>query len=74
MSDSGWGIDPRILIICAATVVGYLLGYSISSSTGVEPGYWEAAEAGSYGVVEETDSSNGLSKEEQEYYDSLTQE
>jgi len=54
--------------------VGYLLGYSISSSTGVEPGYWEAAEAGSYGVVEETDSSNGLSKEEQEYYDSLTQE
>ena len=42
-----------------------------ASSTGVEPGYFEAAEAGAYGVVEEPVSAEGLSKEEQEYYESL---
>ena len=62
----------RYLIIAAAMIVGYLFGYSISASTGVEPGYFEAAEAGSYGAVEEPVSTEGLSKEDQDYYDSLT--
>lgn len=66
-------VDLRIPIISAATAVGYLLGYSISSATGIEPGYFLAAEAASYGVVEETVSVEGLSKEEQEYYESLTE-
>lgn len=65
-------VHLRILIICATTVVGFLLGYSISSSSGVEPGFHEAAEAGAYGSVEEPVTTEGLSKEEQEYYESLT--
>lgn len=63
----------RLLIIAAAMGVGFLLGYSVSDSTGVEPGYFDAAEAGSYGVAEAVVSDDGLSKEDQDYYDSLTQ-
>lgn len=66
-------VDLRIPVIGAATAVGYLLGYSISSATGIKPGYFLAAEAASYGVVEETISLEGLSKKEQEYYASLTE-
>lgn len=65
--------DPRNLIIAAAIVVGYLLGYSISSSTGVEPGYFEASEAGSYGATDEPESDDGISEEDLEYYESLTE-
>jgi hypothetical protein len=68
------GIDPRILIIAAATAVGFLLGYSISSSTGVEPGYFDAAEAGSYGATDVSDSDEDISQADQDYYDSLTDE
>ena len=52
-------------------LVGYLFGYSISASTGVEPGYFDAAEVGSYGATEATVATEGLSQEEQDYYDSL---
>lgn len=67
------GDKLRYLIIGAAMLVGYLFGYSISASTGIEPGYFDAAEVGSYGSVEEAVSTEGLSKEDQDYYDSLTQ-
>jgi hypothetical protein len=59
-------------IIVVTFVVAFLLGYAVSSQTGIEPGYFEATEAAAYGSVEETTSTEGLSKEEQEYYESLT--
>ncbi len=65
-------VDLRIIIIGAAAAVGYLLGYSISATTGIEPGYLDAAETASYGATEEAVTTEGLSTEEQEYYDSLT--
>ena len=59
-------------IIVVTFVVAFLLGYNISSQTGNEPGYFEATEAAAYGSVEKATSTEGLSKEEQEYYESLT--
>ena len=53
-------------------MVAFLLGYAVSSRTGIEPGYFEASEAAAYGSVDEPTSTKGLSKEEQDYYESLT--
>jgi hypothetical protein len=64
-----------VLITLVAGLLGFLAGYSISSSTGVEPGFFEAVETGSYGggsAGEET--TEGISKEDQEYYRKLTEE
>ena len=62
----------QISIITVSFVIAFLLGYSVSSQTGIEPGYFEATEAAAYGSGEEETSTEGLSKEEQDYYDSLT--
>lgn len=49
--------------------MGFLAGYKLSYRTGIQPGYFEAAEAGGYGggggVAE------GLDKTAQEYYKNL---
>jgi len=64
----------RTAIILAAFSVGFLLGYSISSDTGVEPGYFEAAETGAYGSALKPPPSIGISEEDEEYYKSLSDE
>ncbi len=46
----------------------------MSARTGVEPGYFESAEAGGYGVAEESKPAGDMSKEQQEYYKSLTEQ
>ncbi len=63
-----------IAITLAATILGFLLGYSISIQTGVEPGYFETAEAGGYGAGAESSATEGISAEEQEYYKGLTED
>lgn len=52
--------------------IGFAIGYKVSSSTGIQPGYFEAAEAGGYGGGEET--VEGLSTEMQDYYKGLYKE
>lgn len=61
-----------VLTVVFGSVLAGLLGYATSAQTGVEPGYFEAAEAGSYGAsagdeggVEELDPAL------QEYYENL---
>ena len=61
-----------VLTVVVASVFAGLAGYATSSHTGVEPGYFAAAEAGAYGksaggggVVE------GIDPELQKYYESL---
>jgi hypothetical protein len=64
-----------VSIIVMASVFAGLLGYATSSRTGVEPGYFEAAEAGSYGAVAgEAGGAEGLDQELQEYYENLKAE
>ena len=64
-----------VSIVIVATVCAGLLGYAISSRTGVEPGYFEAAEAGGYGAAAgEGGGAEGMDKEMQEYYENLKAE
>ncbi|GMR21191.1 MAG: hypothetical protein BMS9Abin36_1790 [Gammaproteobacteria bacterium] len=63
-----------VLITLAAGLLGFLAGYSISSSTGVEPGFFEAVETGSYGGGGGEETTEGISAEDQEYYRELTTE
>jgi len=63
-----------VLITLVAGLLGFLAGYSISSSTGVEPGFFEAVETGSYGGGGGEETTEGISAEDQEYYRELTAE
>ena len=58
-----------VLVAIVLWAVGFAAGYAASSSTGVQPGYFEAAEAGGYGGGETT--IEGISKEVQDYYKDL---
>lgn len=63
------------MIVIVATVCAGLLGYAVSLQTGVEPGYFEAAEAGSYGAgAGSGGGAEGMDQELQEYYKSLQTE
>ena len=54
--------------------MAFLLGYSISARTGIEPGYFSAVEVGSYGAPETDSKIEGLSDQDAEYYKSLMTE
>jgi hypothetical protein len=60
------------LIAIALWALGFLGGYTLSSFSGIQPGYFEAAEAGGYGSPEIT--IDGISKEVQDYYKDLYKE
>jgi hypothetical protein len=64
----------RTAITAGAFIVAFLLGYSISARTGIEPGFFEAVETGAYGTLEASDKVEGLSVEDEYYYRSLTEE
>jgi hypothetical protein len=55
------------------SILAGLLGYATSSQTGVEPGYFEAAEAGGYGAPAGGDEGGveELDPELQKYYENL---
>lgn len=64
-----------VTIIIVASVFSGLLGYATSSQTGVEPGYFEASEAGGYGAsAGEESGAEGIDPELQKYYESLNTE
>ncbi len=61
-----------ILNIIVVTVLAFFLGYALSSKTGVEPGFFEAGETGSYGGGGGAAApTEGISEEEQKYYEEL---
>ncbi|UCG78027.1 MAG: hypothetical protein JSV21_10765 [Nitrospirota bacterium] len=66
MSKNIW-----LIIAVAAWLLGFLGGYSISSRTGTEPGYFGAVEAAGYGGGSEL--IEGISEDMQDYYKSLTE-
>ncbi len=62
-----------VLIVLVSGLLGTLIGYSVSSGTGVEPGYFEAPDAGGYGASAEGEAPEGISSEVQDYYNNLTE-
>lgn len=57
------------VIVLVATLCGFAAGYAISLRTGIEPGYFEAAEAGGYGVAP---TGPKISDDLKKYYEGLT--
>lgn len=64
----------RTAITVGAFIVAFLLGYSISVRTGIEPGFFGAVETGAYGTAGASDEVEGLSAEDVDYYKSLIEE
>jgi len=60
-----------LALVLSVTVLSYLLGFIISSKTGVEPGFFEQPEAGGYGATTEKKAVQGLDEELQDYYKDL---
>lgn len=57
-----------IAIVLVATLCGFVAGYGVSLRTGIEPGYFEAPEAGGYGVAP---SGPKMSEDLKKYYEGL---
>jgi hypothetical protein len=58
-------------IVALATVLGFLSGYALSSRTGVEPGYFLAAETGGYGAPPKAAGVEGMSEQMRKHYEEL---
>lgn len=52
-------------------MLAFLIGYNSSIGTGVEPGYFEAPDAGGYGAGAEGAAPAGISDEMQKHYQDL---
>ncbi|MEK6671898.1 MAG: hypothetical protein AABY42_00285 [Nitrospirota bacterium] len=60
-----------IVLALIVGIMGFFGGYKISYVTGVQPGYFEAAEAGGYGGG---GAVQGLDKATADYYQNLYKE
>lgn len=58
-----------IAIVVIATLFGFVVGYHVSSRTGVEPGYFDAPEAGGYGVA--PSAAPKATEDVRKYYEEL---
>ncbi len=63
-----------VMTVAVAGAVAFLLGYAISSQTGVEPGYFEAAETGGYGVPSKDTGGQALEGKMKDYYRNLSED
>jgi hypothetical protein len=57
-----------VAIVVVSALFGFAAGYAMSARTGVEPGYFEAPEAGGYGVAP---SGPKMSDELRKHYEGL---
>ena len=58
-----------VAIVVISALFGFAAGYAVSARTGVEPGYFEAPEAGGYGVA--PSSGPKMSDELRKYYEEI---
>lgn len=58
-----------VAIVLVSTLFGFVLGYHVSSRTGVEPGYFDAPEAGGYGAAPSAAPKAG--EDIRKYYEEL---
>jgi hypothetical protein len=59
-----------VTLIVLVWLGSFAAGFAASSATGVQPGYFEAAEAGGYGSSGDA-TIEGMSKDVQDYYKDL---
>ena len=62
------------MTVAVAGAAAFLLGYAISSQTGIEPGYFEAAETGGYGAPSDEPEEQAVEGDLKDYYKSLQEE
>jgi len=61
-----------VSLVGVGATLGFLLGFNVSSNTGVEPGFFETAEAGGYGAsAGGAKAPEGLSQDLADYYNDL---
>jgi len=58
-----------VAIVVVSALFGFAAGYAMSARTGVEPGYFEAPEAGGYGVA--PSSGPKMSDDLRKYYEEI---
>jgi len=58
-----------VAIVVVSALFGFAAGYAVSARTGVEPGYFEAPEAGGYGVA--PSSGPKMSDDLRKYYEGI---
>ena len=65
----------RVSIVATALVIAYMLGFSMSKHTGVEPGFFEIAESGGYGVSADSSGAAGagISEDMAQHYEQLSE-
>ncbi len=65
-----------VTIVITTSIFSALLGYYASSKTGIEPGFFDTAEAGGYGAVgsEGDTEAVGIDDEMKDYYKNLLAE
>jgi hypothetical protein len=61
-----------LIIICV--ILSFLVGFNISKRSGIQPGYFEKAEAPAYGVGGEEKLAPGLGEEYERYFKELYKE
>lgn len=59
------------IIVTVSFLLSFLVGYNASIGTGVEPGYFQAPDAGGYGAGAEGSAPAGITDEMQDYYKQL---
>jgi hypothetical protein len=62
-----------VAVAGAIWIALFAVGYAASSATGVQPGYFEAVEAGGYGGAGDA-VIEGIDKKTQDYYKNLYKE
>lgn len=63
-----------VALILILLAFGIALGYKVSDSTGIQPGYFEKQEAPAYGVSVEKAIGSDLGKEYEEHFKDLYKE
>jgi hypothetical protein len=61
-------------LIVILLILGAALGYKVSDSTGIQPGYFEKQEAPAYGVSAEKAIGSDLGKKFEEHFKDLYKE
>lgn len=68
-------MDKRVIVLFVLFVtIAFLFGFIKSYSTGIQPGYFEKAEAPAYGVGGEEKIGAGMDEKFQEHFKKLYEE
>lgn len=59
------------VVLLGALVLAFVIGYRVSSRSGIQPGYFEKAEAPAYGAGEVEVVGGGLDEDLQEHFKEL---